>query len=56
VQRALGPHRRRLHRLINSLEASLAGGNAAVSVADRYAARLLDIAGWSAALLRMARS
>lgn len=56
LQRALGLHQRRLHRLIDSLEASLAGEDASFSVRDHYAARLLDIIDWGCAILRLARS
>ncbi len=56
VQRALGLHQRRLHRLIDALESSLTGGEIRFSVRDHYAARLLDIVDWTSAILRVARS
>src|SRR5581483_8359457 len=56
MQRALGLHQRRLQRLIDSLEASLAGADARFAVRDHYVARLLDVIDWSCALLRFARS
>lgn len=44
VQRALGLHARRLHALIDALEAGFAGGDAAGFVAyDLYVARLMDL-------------
>ena len=56
LQRALGLHQRRLHRLIDAVEASLIGEHSRFTVRDHYAARLLDFADWSCALLRMAKA
>ena len=43
LQRALGVHRRRLHRLIDALGVELKGGRQAFQVRDHYAARILDL-------------
>ena len=43
LQRAIGVHRRRLHRLINALGVELKGGRQAFQVRDHYAARILDL-------------
>ena len=43
LQRALGMHRRRLHRLIDALGVELKGGRQAFQVRDHYAARILDL-------------
>jgi hypothetical protein len=43
LQRALGVHTRRLHRLIDALGVELKGGRQAFQVRDHYAARILDL-------------
>ena len=44
VQRHLGLHRRRLERLVDSLEAELKGrGDSRFVVRDHYVARILDL-------------
>ncbi len=43
LQRALGMHHRRLHRLIDALGVELRGGRQAFQVRDHYAARILDL-------------
>jgi hypothetical protein len=43
LQRAIGVHRRRLHRLVDALGVELMGGRQAFQVRDHYAARILDL-------------
>jgi hypothetical protein len=44
VQRRLGMHQRRLHRLIDCLELELKGrGDSRFTVRDHYVARVLDL-------------
>ena len=44
VQRKLGLHQKRLHRLVDSLERELSGeGESRFAVRDHYVARLLDL-------------
>jgi len=44
VQRQLGLHQRRLHRLIDSLDKELTGrGDSRFTVRDHYVARVLDL-------------
>lgn len=43
VQNALGLHRRRLHKLIDTLEARMRGDDARLKLRDAYVARLLDL-------------
>ncbi len=55
VQRSLGLHERRLNRLLDVLEANLAGeSDAGFGARDHYVARLMDLLDWSAAIVRMA--
>jgi hypothetical protein len=56
VQRALGLHRRRLHRMINALERQVSNPTAAgFAVHDHYVARLLDVFDIVGAAVRLAR-
>lgn len=55
LQRRLGLHRRRLERLVDSLEAGLRGEERFYAVRDHYVARLLDLADWVQAALRVGR-
>lgn len=56
VQRLLGVHRRRLLRLIDTLEFGFCGDTAAnFPLRDHYVARLLDVLDLTAALLRVSR-
>jgi hypothetical protein len=57
LQRVLGLHRRRLHRLIGALEDAL-GGDAAASfpLRDHYIARLIDLTDFTAMVLRTVRT
>ncbi|MCW5774375.1 MAG: hypothetical protein KIT16_22215 [Rhodospirillaceae bacterium] len=56
LQRRLGLHQRRLHRMVDALGAALRGDDARFSVHDHYAARMLDFVDWSFVVLRLARS
>lgn len=56
LQRSLGLHQRRLHRLVDALDASLRGGDARFSVRDHYAARMLDFVDWTFLAIRLARA
>jgi hypothetical protein len=56
LQRLLGLHRRRLLRLIDTLENGLCGDTAvSFPMHDHYVARLLDVLDVTAGLLRIAR-
>ena len=56
VQRALGLHRRRLHRMINALERQVSNPTAAgFAIHDHYVARLLDVFDIVGAAVRLAR-
>ncbi|MXW92435.1 MAG: hypothetical protein F4114_16640 [Rhodospirillaceae bacterium] len=55
VQRSLGLHERRLNRLLDVLEANLAGeSDAGFGARDHYVARLMDLLDWSASIVRLA--
>jgi hypothetical protein len=55
IQRALGLHQRRLHRLIDALGDGLrGGGGAAFEVRDHYAARIFDLIDVARAAYRLA--
>jgi hypothetical protein len=55
LQRALGVHQRRLHRLIDALALQLKGDSAAaLKVRDHYAARVFDVADALGAAARLA--
>lgn len=56
LQRRLGLHHRRLHRLLNSLEAGFLGGDARLAVQEQYAVRLLDMLDALAALVAHMRA
>ncbi len=55
VQRALGIHRRRLLRLIDTLELNLRADDARLAVRDHYVARVFDLVDWTLTLIRLAR-
>ncbi|MGD8709939.1 MAG: hypothetical protein PVF40_06075 [Ectothiorhodospiraceae bacterium] len=56
VQRRLGLHQRRLQRLLDSLEQALLGrGDGELRLRDHYVARVLDMADWAQAAVRVAR-
>ena len=50
LQRRLGLHQRRLHNLLDTLEAGFLGGDARLAVHEQYAVRLLDVIDALAAL------
>ena len=53
IQRRLGIHRRRLNKLVDTLERNLSGDNQArLSMYDHYVSRLLDILEITRAALR----
>jgi hypothetical protein len=55
LQRALGVHQRRLHRLIDALALQLKGDSeAALKVRDHYAARVFDVVDALGAAVRLA--
>lgn len=57
VQRSLGVHQRRLHRMLDVLEANLRGpARESLVVKDHYVARLLDLFDYAAAASRFFRS
>ncbi|MDX1453423.1 MAG: DUF6635 family protein [Oleiphilaceae bacterium] len=55
VQRRLGWHQKRLHRLLDGLEQQLMGEQGHLSLRDHYVARVFDLFDWSQALIRLAR-
>ena len=57
IQRRLGLHQRRLHRMLDALERQMLDGDAAgFTVRDHYVARLLDVFDWLGVALRLTRS
>ncbi len=55
VQRRLGWHQKRLHRMLDGLERQLVGEDGQLSLRDHYVARVFDLFDWSQALIRLAR-
>lgn len=57
IQRHLGLHQRRLHRMLDVLEANLRGpSRESLAVKDHYVARLLDLLDYAAAAVRFVRT
>ena len=57
VQRRLGIHQRRLHRMLGVLEANLRGpSRESLAVKDHYVARLLDLLDYATAAARLMRT
>jgi hypothetical protein len=55
VQNALGLHKRRLNKMLDTLEKNLLGdGEARYTVRDHYAARVMDFIDWTFAAIRLA--
>lgn len=55
VQRKLGLHQKRLHNLLNTVEANLKGeGDVRLAVRDHYLARIFDFMDWTQAAIRFA--